>query len=61
MSIDDIIIGLYVRVDRVIGAVPKHPQAELYPSELVTLGLLFALRGDGQRRFYRWLSNNYRA
>jgi hypothetical protein len=59
MSIDDIIIGLYVRVDSVIGSVPKHPQAELYPSELVTLGLLFALRGDGPRRFYRWLANNY--
>ena len=58
MSIEDSIIGLYVRVDSVMAAVPKHPQAELYPSELVTLGLLFALRGDGQRRFYRWLSNN---
>jgi transposase len=61
MSIDDIIIGLYCRVDSVMASVPKHPQAELYPSELVTLGLLFALRGDGPRRFYRWLSNNYRA
>jgi hypothetical protein len=33
--------------------VPKHPQAQLYPSELVTIGLLFALKGDGPRRFYR--------
>ncbi len=61
MSIDDIIIGLYVRVDSVMADVPKHPQAALYPSELVTLGVLFALRGDGPRRFYRWLANNYRA
>ena len=61
MSRDDIIIGLYVRVDPVLGDMPKHPQAELYPSELVTLGLLFALKGDGPRRFYRWLAANYHA
>ena len=60
MSTDDIIIGLYVRVDTVMGAEPKHPPADLYPSELVTLGLLFALKGDGPRRFYRWLTKNYR-
>ena len=61
MSTDDLIIGLYVRVDTVMAPVPKHPQAELYPSELVTLGLLFALKGDGPRRFYRWLADNYRS
>lgn len=61
MSTLDIIIGLYLRVDAVMHEVPKHPQAELYPSELVTLGLLFALKGDGPRRFYRWLDANYRA
>ena len=61
MSTDDLIIGLYVRVDTVMAHVPKHPQAELYPSELVTLGLLFALKGDGPRRFYRWLADNYRS
>ena len=60
MSIEDIIIGLYVRVDAVLHDVPKHPQAQLYPSERVTIGLLFALKGDGPRRFYRWLANNYR-
>ena len=61
MSTDDLIIGLYIRVDSMLAHVPKHPQAELYPSELVTLGLLFALRADGPRRFYRWLFNNYHA
>jgi hypothetical protein len=61
MSTDDIIIGVYVRVDTVMADVPKHPQAELYPSELVTIGLLFALKGVGPRRFYRWLSDNYRS
>ena len=61
MSTDDIIIGLYVRVDSMIGTLLKHPQAELFPSELVTIGLLFALKGEGPRRFYRWLSANYRS
>ena len=41
--------------------VPKHPQANLYPSEIVTLALLFALKGVGPRACYRWLSGNYRA
>jgi hypothetical protein len=53
MSTDDSIIGFYLRVDTIMADEPKHPQAELYPSELVTLGLLFALKGAGPRRFYR--------
>lgn len=32
----------------------KQPQARLFPSETVTLGLLFALEGVGNRAFYRW-------
>ena len=27
----------------------KHPLAKLYPSELVTIGILFALKGKGFR------------
>jgi hypothetical protein len=42
-----------------MGDVAKHPDAHLYPSEVVTLGLLFALKGAGPRAFYRWLSSNY--
>lgn len=40
--------------------VPKHSQSKLYPDELVTLDVLHALKGVGQRTFYRWLTNNYR-
>ena len=32
----------------------KHPLAALHPSEVVTLGLLQALRGQGNRAFCRW-------
>lgn len=28
---------------------PKHPQAKLCPSEIVTLGMLFALKGVDNR------------
>jgi hypothetical protein len=37
----------------------KHPQSNLYPSEVVTLGLLYALKGCGQRKFWRWLTKDY--
>ena len=60
MSTEDFIIELFIGVDSVMGDQPKHPDAHLYPSEFVTLGLLFALKGVGPRAFYRWLSNNYR-
>ena len=39
----------------------KHTQAKLYPSEVVTLALLFALKGVGNRAFYRWIESNYKA
>jgi len=42
-----------------IGHLPKHLQAKLYPSELVTIGLLFVLKGCSFRAFYRWLSRDY--
>ncbi len=48
MSTEDFIIDLFIRVDSVVGDLPKHPDAHLYPSELVTLGLLFALKGVGR-------------
>ena len=60
MSDYDFIIELYCRVDTVLQDVPKHSQANLYPSEVVTLGILFALKGSlGQRGFYRWLERNF--
>lgn len=61
MSTDDFIIGLFIRVDHVMNDVPKHPDAHLYPSEVVTLAVLFARKGLGPRAFYRWLSRNYKA
>ena len=61
MTTEEFIIELFCQVDDHMGQVPKHTQAKLYPSELVTIGLLFSLRGGYFRSFYRWLDSNYGA
>ncbi len=40
--------------------ITQHVQAKLAPSEIVTLGILFALKGVGNRAFYRWIDRDYR-
>jgi hypothetical protein len=40
-------------------AMPKHSQAKLYPSKLVTISILLALEGGYFRGFYSWLSRDY--
>ena len=61
MTTVDFIIALFYEVDEHMQDIPKHPQAVLWPSEIVTLGLLQALKGVGNRAFYRWLTRDYRA
>ena len=56
MTTEDFIIELFCRVDDAMKGTQKHSQSNLYPSEIVTLGILFALKGVGNRAFYRWLS-----
>ena len=59
MTIVDFITELFCRVN---DKVPddKHSQAALYPSEVVTPALLYALKGSGRRVFWRWLTRDYR-
>lgn len=59
MTTQDFIIHLFCFVDDRLGPLPKHPQARLWPSEVVTIGLLFALKGGPFRAFYRWLTRDY--
>ena len=59
-AISDFITDLFCRVDDAMRDVAKHSQAKLWPSELVTLGLLFALKGRGNRTFDRWADGNLR-
>lgn len=60
MTTVDFITALFCRIDEEMREVPQHPQAHLAPSEVVTLALLFALKGGGERAFYRWLERDYR-
>ena len=55
MTTAEFIIALFYRIDNQMLAVRNHPQASLYPSEVVTLGVLYALKGGGKRAFYRGL------
>jgi hypothetical protein len=61
MPTDEIITRLFCRVDDQLGPVNKGLDAYLYPSEIVTIGLLFALKGGRFRAFESWLNKNYRA
>ena len=49
----EFITALFYQVDNHLHDLPKHPDAHLWPSEVVTLGLLHALKGVGNRAFYR--------
>src|SRR6476659_11443340 len=60
MTTEEIIIGLCCRVDDQLGDVPVDALAHLYPSELVTIGILYGIMGQGQSAFYRWLVRDYR-
>lgn len=60
MTMEDIIIHLFCSIDNELGDVKKHPDAHLYPSEVVTIGVIYALKGNGYRAFYRWLDANWR-
>lgn len=56
----DFITQLFYRVDEALADVDKHPQARLWPGEVVTLALLYALKGRGERAFYRWADRDLR-
>src|SRR4029450_12469137 len=60
MTTEDFISEVFYRVDEAMRGTAKHPQASLWPSEVVTLGVLFALKGVGTRAFYRWVSRDWR-
>ena len=59
MTTELIIIGIFCIVDDQMKDISKHEQAKLYPSELVTIGILFALKGGHFAAFYRWLKRDY--
>ena len=61
MTTVELSTALFYHIDQQMHDMPKHPEAHLWPSEVVTLGVLHALKGVGNRPFYRWLTRDYRA
>ncbi len=59
MCTQDFITELFCKVDDAMKDVPKHPQASLYPSEVVTLAMLYADKGGSERGFYRWIKRDW--
>src|SRR4051812_22133249 len=59
MTTEEIIIQIFWVVDNAMLQSQKVPQAKLYPSEVVTIGILFALKGGHFRAFCRWLRRDY--
>jgi hypothetical protein len=57
---ENFIIELFCRVDDMLPKIPEHFQAKLSRSELITLGLLLALKGVSQRAFYRWIEQDWK-
>lgn len=58
---EEIIVSLFLIVDEQLGSIKKRSDAGLYASEIVTVGLVFALKGGRYRAFSRWLAASDRA
>src|SRR5215212_81719 len=61
MPQDEFITRLFCMIDEVLGPVKKYPDESLYSSEVVTLMVLFAIKGGRFRACYRWIYYNHRA
>jgi hypothetical protein len=59
MTTEDIIYHLFYEVDSSLPPLFKERHEKLYPSEVITIGILFALKGGYFRAFYRWLKRDY--
>ncbi len=60
VTTEEFITELFCRVDDQMKELPKHSQAALHPSEIVTLAFIFAIKGVGNRPFDRWLRRDFR-
>ncbi len=56
MTTVEFITELFYLADEKLKNEKQHSQAKLSKSEIVTLALLFALKGANTRHFYRWLA-----
>lgn len=60
MPTDEFITRLFCSIDQELGPVKKYDDELLYASEVVTLMVLFAIKGGRYRAFYRWIDYNHR-
>src|SRR5215510_13798658 len=60
MTTVELITALFYEVDEQLYPIPKHPEAPLWPREVVTWGLLHARKGGGNRACHRWLTRDER-
>ena len=51
MTTEEFILALFCRIEEGLRDVEKDKRANLYPSELVTLAILFALKAGRQKSF----------
>jgi hypothetical protein len=59
MRTEEIIIRLFCMVDEKLRHVKKRKDASLHPSEIITIGILFSLKGGRFPAFYRWLYGDW--
>ncbi len=58
MTTGDSILHSFCLVDDRLPDIPRHSQAKWYPSEVVTIGILFALNDGFVRACSRWLKRD---
>ena len=58
-NVTDFITELFCKVDDAIPDAPRHSQSIRSVSEVVTVGILYGVKGVSQRAFYPWLRDNY--
>src|SRR5262249_40213867 len=56
----EFITALFSEVDEQLGTIPKHPEAHLWPSDVLTWVRSQPLQALRHRPFYRWLTRDYR-
>ena len=59
MNIRHFITELYCTIDDTLPQLPQHSQALLSLGEVITIGVLYAIKGVSRRAFYQWLKDNY--
>ena len=58
-NITDLVTELFCKTDDALTDAAHHSQSIQFISELVTIGVLQAMKNISQRALYHWLKDNY--